>query len=254
MTRPLVLVGAGGFARETAELVRAVNDVCPTWDLLGYLDDAPALNGATVSGLPVLGGLDHLDEHPDAAVVVCIGNPGNYVARAKVVARLGLPADRYATLVHPTAVVPRSARLGVGTVVHATTVLTCDVTVGAHVAIMPAVVLTHDDVVGDFATFGAGVRLAGATVIETGAYIGSGALVREHLTVGAWSMVGMGSVVTRSIPTGEVWMGSPARYLRDAPVLHPVVVDHVAVDHVAVRPAVPALVMTTGARSLEGPQ
>lgn len=223
--RPLVLVGAGGFARETAELVRAINAVRPTWNLLGYLDDAPALAGTTVSGLPVLGGIGHLAElDDDTAVVVCVGNPRNFLSRAKVVGRLALPADRYATLVHPAAVVAGSVRLGVGTVVHATTVFTCDVAVGSHVAVMPGVVLTHDDVVEDYATFGAGVRLAGGTFVHTGAYVGSGALVREHLTIGAWSLVGMGSVVTRSIPSGQVWAGAPARYLRDTPVLDPVAV------------------------------
>jgi len=212
--QPLIIIGAGGFARETIELVRSVNADGGDWELRGVLDDDPALGGEHVSGIPVLGPVDSVDDHGDASVVVCVGNPANFVSRALLVDRLDLPADRYATLVHPSAVVPPTASVGPGSVVHAMTVFTTDVRVGAHVAVMPAVVLTHDVVVGDFVTFGAGVRLAGGVEIGCGAYLGSGAVIREQVVIGPWSLVGAGSVVTRPVPAGEVWVGNPARYLR----------------------------------------
>ncbi|MFC4529952.1 acetyltransferase [Sphaerisporangium dianthi] len=218
---PLLIVGAGGFARETAQLVEAVNAVSPTWELLGHLDDDPAKHGALVDGVPVLGGSGEAAGREDARVVVCVGSPRDHAARARVVARLGLPPDRYATLVHPSASVSRTSSIGPGSIVLAQTVLTAAVTVGAHVSVMPHVTLTHDDVVGDFATLAAGVRLAGAVHVETGAYVGSGALVRETRTIGSYALVGMGSVVTRDIPAREVWAGVPARFLRPATVTVP---------------------------------
>lgn len=213
--RPLILVGAGGFARETAELVRAINDVRPTWDLLGCVDDSPALHGTEVAGMRVLGPCDTVIDG-DAQVAVCLGNPRRYTTRALVVDRLGLPPERYATLVHPAAVIPRSVPVGHGTVVHATTVATGWASIGAHVAVMPGVIITHDDRIRDYVTIAAGVRLAGGVIVERGAYLGSGVLVRENLTIGAWSMVGMGALVTKSIPPGELWIGSPASYLRSS--------------------------------------
>ena len=212
---PLVLVGTGGFARETAEVVHAVNERRPTWDLCGFVDDDPDLTGTCVDGLPVLGPVDLVHRLPDARVVVCTGHPGNYFSRRRIVERLGLPEDRFATLVHPAAVVPRSARLGPGTVVLANAVATTAVRVGAHVAVMPAVVLTHDDVVGDYATLGAGAALAGGVTVGEGAYLGAGVMVREGRTVGPWALVGMGAVVTADVPTRQVWAGVPARFLRD---------------------------------------
>jgi sugar O-acyltransferase (sialic acid O-acetyltransferase NeuD family) len=214
--QPLLLIGAGGFARETLELVRALNAVQPVWDVVGLLDDDPATHGRRVHGVEVIGPAAAVHEHPGALVVACIASPAEPRRRLRLVDRLGLPPARYATLVHPAAVVAASASIGPGTLLHATTVLTADVALGAHVAVMPAVVLTHDDVVGDGVTFGAGVRLAGGVTIERGAYVGAGALVREGLTVGAGAIVGMGAVVTRSVPAGEVWAGTPARRLRAA--------------------------------------
>ncbi|GGM42443.1 transferase [Micromonospora sonchi] len=214
--RDLVIVGAGGFARETAAAVRAVNDARSRWRLLGFLDDDAALHGTERIGLPVLGGIDRLAELGETEVVVCVGNPRNYLARQQIVRRLALPADRYATVVHPSAHLGTACSVGPGTVLLAGAVLTAEATVGAHVAVMPHVVLTHDGRVSDHVTLASGVRLGGGAAVHLGAYVGAGALIREGVTIGEWSQVGMGSVVLRDVPPGEVWVGNPARRLRAA--------------------------------------
>lgn len=227
VTEELLIVGAGGFARETAQAVRDVaaadtaRGLAPRWRLAGHLDDDPALHGRDVDGAAVLGGSDRLHELRAARVVVCVGSPRDYAVRARLVRRLGLPVGRYATVVHPTAVVSGSSVLGAGSVLLAHCVLTAAVRVGSHVAVMPQVVLTHDDAVGDFATLASGVRLGGGVRLGRGAYLGAGSLVREYTTVGAWSLTGMGSTVLGDVPPGEVWAGSPARRLRaaDGPAL-----------------------------------
>ncbi|MGW5462847.1 acetyltransferase [Streptomyces sp. NPDC003996] len=213
----LLIVGAGGFARETAQAVRDAGQA----ELLGHLDDDAALHGTKVDGVPVLGGCELVHDLPGARVVICVGNPRDYAARARLVRRLDLPADRYATVIHPTAVVSATSRVGPGSVLLAHCVLTAAVRVGAHVAVMPQVVLTHDDVVEDHVTLASGVRLGGGARLARGSYVGSGALVREGTTVGAWSLIGMGSTVLGDVPPGEVWAGNPARRLReaDAPAL-----------------------------------
>jgi sugar O-acyltransferase (sialic acid O-acetyltransferase NeuD family) len=214
----LVIVGAGGFGRETAQAVHALNAGGAAWHLLGYLDDDPARHGTMIDGTVVLGGRDEIGRLPDASVVVCTGRPGDYVSRVRIVGELGLPETRYATIVHPTAAVSASSSVGPGCVLLAHVVLTASVRLGSHVAVMPHVVLTHDDVVEDFATLASGVRLGGGVRIGRAAYLGAGALVREQRSVGSCALVGMGAVVTRDIPAGEVWAGVPARHLRAASV------------------------------------
>jgi sugar O-acyltransferase (sialic acid O-acetyltransferase NeuD family) len=213
----LVLVGAGGFGRETAELVRTINGAArsPRWSLLGFLDDDPALRGTAVSGVPVLGGLERLADLPGARVVVCTGHPGNFKSKRRIVERLGIERERYATLIHPAAVVPPSCSVGEGTVLLAGAVATTDVHIGSHVGVMPHAVFTHDDRLEDFVTVGAGVCLAGEVPVRRGAYLGAGCLVRERCTIGEWALVGMGAVVTGDVPEGEVWAGVPARCLRE---------------------------------------
>jgi sugar O-acyltransferase (sialic acid O-acetyltransferase NeuD family) len=214
----LVLMGSGGFGRETAEAVRALADTGIPWRLLGFIDDDPARVGEVIDGMPVLGGREELERLSDARVVVCTGRPGNYVSRLRIVSELGFPPERYATIVHPSAVVSSSSMVGPGTVLLAHTVLTAAVRVGAHVAVMPHVTLTHDVVVEDFATLASRCALGGGVRVSRCAYIGAGAIIGEQRVVGESALVGMGAVVTKDVPPREVWAGVPARRMRAAEI------------------------------------
>lgn len=203
----LILVAASGLALEVAEAARACGIT-----VRGCVDDDDSLWGTCAGGwLPVLGGLAVLDTHRGDRVLLCAGKG---TARAAIADRLraqGLDDRRYATLVHPSVLVPPSCSIGAGSVLLAGCVLTANVTVGAHVVAMPNVTLTHDDVVEDFATLCADVTLGGFVRVGTAAYLGMSASVRERVRVGPRSTLGMGSVLLSDLPDGEVWAGVPAR-------------------------------------------
>ena len=76
------------------------------------------------------GGRDLVEKLPEASFVICTGRPDNYVSRLKIVRDLGLPPQRYATIVHPNAAVSASSSVGPGSVLLAHVTLTAAVTVG----------------------------------------------------------------------------------------------------------------------------
>ena len=208
------MIGAGGLGREVVEAVRAINLRTPTWDLLGFVDDAEGLAGTTVGSVPVIGPVADLADYPDARLVLAVGSSANMFARIRLAARLNLASDRYATVVHPAATLAESTSVGPGSVVLAGAVTTADVHIGAHVVLMPHVLLTHDDSVGDHSTLAGGARLAGGVRLHEGVYVGAGAVVREHLAIGPWALIGMGAVVITDVPPGEMWAGCPATVRR----------------------------------------
>jgi sugar O-acyltransferase (sialic acid O-acetyltransferase NeuD family) len=206
---PLILVAASGLAREVLALVRAHG----SHDVVGFLDDDVARHGTTLDGVPVLGGLDAVTEHPDAELLVCAGKGAS---RERIVERLdglGVFPIRYATVVHPGVDVPDGCEVGVGSVVLAGVALTAAVTVGSHVVVMPNVTLTHDCVLQDFSTVCAGVALGGSVVVGRAAYLGMNASVRENVRVGEGATLGMGAALLVDQPDGETWAGVPARPL-----------------------------------------
>lgn len=210
--RRVLIIGAGGFGRETASLLEAL----PELDAAGFADDSATLQGQSVAGLPVLGRVDIARDREDLCVVVTVGNPRRYDAKQMIVDRLDLNSDRYVTLIHPQSSVGTEVTIGEGTVILAGCVVTHGAKIGRHVALMPNAVVTHDDDIGDYVILGAGAKLGGGVTVGAGAYIGSGALVRESTVIGAGAMIGMGAVVVDDIPSGETWVGVPARPLPNA--------------------------------------
>ena len=52
------------------------------------------------------------------------------------------------------------------------------------------------------------------TVVKKGASIGANATILCGITIGENAMIGAGSVVTKDVPSGEVWIGNPARFFK----------------------------------------
>lgn len=206
----LVILAAGGLGREVAaEVARSSGR-----ELVGFLDDSAELEGASIAGRPVLGGLESATDLPDAHFLVCAGKGAARRAIVQRLGALGVPADRFATLIAGDVYVPPSCSVGPGSILLTGTVLTADVTVGAHVVTMPGVVLTHDNCVKDYATLCARTTLGGNVTIGEAAYLGMGSLVRENRTVGPDSLLGMGAVLLEDLPPGEIWAGVPAAPVR----------------------------------------
>jgi sugar O-acyltransferase (sialic acid O-acetyltransferase NeuD family) len=210
----VVLLGAGGLAREAVEATRA-RPSRATVTAFGYLDDDLAKHGQVIGGLPVLGPTTAVGGlAPDLRFVAAVASSADPGRRSRLVERLDLPDSRYGRIIHPNAALAPSTVVGVGAIVLAGVVATCDVTIGRHVAVMPGCVLTHDVVLGDGCTLASGVQLAGGVQVGADAYLGSAVSVREGVEIGAGAVIGMGAVVLNDVPPGEVWVGVPARPLR----------------------------------------
>ena len=207
---PLLLVGASGLARET--LARGVaRSPSAAWDRarLGRRrpDTLRRRDRRPAGARPIRRGARARRRSRRALP----GEPRNRTSGRTIVRRLGLAADRYATVVHPAASVASGVEIGAGVVLLAVGAVTAPSAIGAHVVVMPGVAITHDDALGDHVTVGARVRARRWRVRRAGAYLGSGALVRENLTVGELVDGRHGRGGPRDVPPHEVWAGYPRR-------------------------------------------
>lgn len=215
--RPLVIVGAGGFGRETVDVVRAINKAGPSaeWDLVGVIDDAPSdvnLERLARMHVPYLGTVDDLTSRTGpAAVAVGVGNP---VARAKVTARLDRMNSRYATLVHPTAVIGGDVKLGEGAIICAGASVGSNVALGRHVHLNPHAVIGHDSVLGDFVSVNPNATVSGDCCVGALVLLGAASVVLQGRQVGARSVVGAAACVVRDIGTEQTVVGVPATPLQ----------------------------------------
>lgn len=196
----LHVVGAGGHAKVVVALAEAAG-----YRIVGIYDDRPAPL-PHVLGHEVIGSVERMAEAMKGVAILAIGSNA---VRARLHRRF--PDMGWATLVHPTAWVAPTARLGAGTVVMAGAVVQPDAVLGRHVIVNTGATIDHDCRVGDFVHVAPGCTLAGNVSLDEGAFLGIGTRVLPGQTVGSWATVGAGAVVHRPVPSHTTVMGVPAR-------------------------------------------
>lgn len=207
-----MVVGVGGFGRETLDVLEAVGQMSPTWHLLGVLDDAPAetdLERIYARGMRFLGSTQAwLDGGNEASYVVGVGAPAT---RRSIAERFELAGLTAATLIHPRAQAGTSTRIGLGSVVCAGAVISTNVTIGRHVHLNPNSTIGHDTELGDFVSINPGAVISGDCRVEHESLVGASGTVLQGLVVGQGAIVGASACVVRDVPPRTTVKGVPAR-------------------------------------------
>lgn len=160
----------------------------------------------TVLGAPVVGGLGSL-EGSGSEVVIALGNNERRLA----IASLLRDSVRFATVVHPSAAVLPTARLGPGTVVFAGAVVNTEARVGAHVIVNSGAIVEHDCALEDGVSVSPGARMGGRVHVRRAAFIATGATLAPRVNIGEQAIVGAGAVVVRDVAARSIVYGVPAR-------------------------------------------
>jgi sugar O-acyltransferase (sialic acid O-acetyltransferase NeuD family) len=215
MAKDIVVLGAAATSHSIMDALESVNQLQPAWNILGFVDDNPALHGTEVYGYGVLGGSELVlkPEFRYASVVIGVANEGQLLIRKKISERLGLPPERYPVIVHPSASVSPKARLGPGCVVLFGTRCSGGAKLGSHVVVLEGSCIGHDCEISSFATVCCHATVGAYVRMGEGAFISTGAHLRVGISVGAESKVGMGSVALRNVPAGKTVFGNPAAVL-----------------------------------------
>ena len=211
MSGDVVIIGTGGHGREVLDVFEALRAAGESWNVLGFLDDAPERRGTTVRGLPVLGGVSWLTERQASARPQAFIGIGSTVVRWRIAERLAGWGVQFPTLVHPRASVTPHVELAEGVLIAAGAVLTSSLRMGAHSFLNVGASVSHDCAVGRCCAIQMGARLSGAVTIGNGVEIGVGAVVRQNITIGEWTSVGAGAAVVSAIPSNVIAVGVPAR-------------------------------------------
>lgn len=205
----LIIVGGGGFSREVIWLARECSD---TWDIIGILDDNPAMLGQTFCGIQVLGNIADSVNYSDASFVVAVGSPRT---RCAIVKRMQSYGDVcFATLIHSSVLKSDYVEIGAGSIITAGCILTTQIVLGRHSIVNLACTIGHDVVTGDFCTLAPQIAVSGNVVFGDGVEVGTGSTIIQGLSLGQGSFVGAGAVVSKNIPPNVLAVGCPARQVK----------------------------------------
>jgi sugar O-acyltransferase (sialic acid O-acetyltransferase NeuD family) len=194
----VVVIGAGGHAKVLISTLAACG-----LTIAAVFDDDDSKWGLDAQGTPV----SPTQRERGGSGVIGIGDNGK---RRHVAMTFTF---EWRTVVHPSACVHHSVRLGRGSVVFAGAVVQPDAVIGDHVIVNTGATIDHECVIGDFAHLAPGVHLAGAVQVGEGAFLGIGSVVTPGVRIGRWSTLGAGAVAIRDVADGAVAVGVPAHAL-----------------------------------------
>lgn len=195
----VVVIGAGGHAKVVVATLVALGR-----EIAAIVDDDPARHGSSLLGLAVTGPVASFPLSGRPAIVAI----GDNAARHRVSGALDC---RWQAVVHPSAIVHPSVRIGEGAFVAAGAVIQPDSEIGPHSIVNTGATVDHDCRVGGWAHLAPGVHLAGDVKVGAGALVGLGAGIAPGVSIGDWTVLGAGAMAVSDIADRVMAVGVPAR-------------------------------------------
>jgi sugar O-acyltransferase (sialic acid O-acetyltransferase NeuD family) len=200
--KTLAIIGASGHGKVLADMA----------ELLGYnvtfFDDAYP-NKLANEHWPIAGNLTVLLKNPNLyeCVVVAIGN--NQM-RNTLCIKLINDGFKLPTLIHPTSVISKYAKIADGSVFLANSVVNAFAQIGRNCIINTGAIIEHDCVIGEAVHVSPNVALAGGTKVGDLSWLGIGSLTKQLVEIGENTIIGANTTVINNIPSNVMAVGTPA--------------------------------------------
>ncbi len=214
--KKLIILGGRGIGMIAASVA---NDL-GTYEVMGFLNDFVPIGDKVgkYNGYNVIGVSNDVKKYlEDEDIYFFIGYVGmkNEKEVFEKITSLDIPRHRFATLIHPSAIIPKGfCSIGNGVLMAPLSQLSPDTTVEDNCILLPNSFLGHDSTMKRFSHITANSVVGGNVTLGRGAHVGTNATIRENITIGDFALVGSGSVVLNDVPENSIVVGNPARILK----------------------------------------
>lgn len=211
--KKLVIMGGQGNGTVVAQIVEDINKVQKEWEIIGFLNDREV---EPINGYPVLGKVNYetvaelLKDDSVFFFYALISIKLNYKFLSKL-HDLKIPIERFAQVIHPSAVVSKDAVIGKNVCVQAFSIVGPNANVGNFVQIFGHATVGHNCKVEDYAYVTSNSIIGAHVHLKQGAFLGVNSSTLDRVTIGEWSVVGQHSNVIRDVPDYTVVVGNPAK-------------------------------------------
>ena len=214
--KKLIILGGRGIGMIAASVAQDLG----YYEVLGFLNDFVP-KGDTVGkykNQPVIGTTKDVQKYlKDDNVYFFIGYIGmkNEKEVFNKISKLNIPRSRFATLIHPSAIIPKGyCQIGNGVLISPLVQLSPDTTIEDNCILLPNSFLGHDSTMRRFSHITANSVVGGNVELGRGSHIGTNATIRENIKIGEFAIVGSGSVVLNDVPKESIHVGNPAKALK----------------------------------------
>lgn len=212
----LVILGGSGIGMIAASIA---NDL-GYYNVLGFLNDVLPVNSkiGKFNKIPIIGTTEDLPKYlNDDKTVVFVAYVGmqNEKEVYEKLESLKIPDAKFATLIHPSAIIPKGfCEIGDGVLMAPLSQISPDVTLENNCILLANSFVGHDSTLKKFAHIATNSVIGANVSVGRACHIGSNATIREKIKIGDFSLIGAGSVVLNDVPENSILVGNPARLLK----------------------------------------
>lgn len=213
--KKLIIIGGYGNGTVVQSTVEDINKIKKEWELLGFLNDYEKNN---INGYNVLGLIDkktvseYLKDENIYFFYSLISVKLNHKFLYKL-KDLEIPLERFATIIHPTAVISETAKIGYGVCIQPFVSVGPNTTLGNFIQIFAQSLIGHGSTLDDYSYVANNACIGAHVHLKEGAYLGTNATTLENVTLGKWSVTGIGSVVLKNVDDYAKVVGNPSRLI-----------------------------------------
>lgn len=214
--KELYILGGSGIGMIAASIAETLGN----YKVKGFLNDVVEVGTSIGKNkkIPVVGTTNDLPKFLKKAntyfFIAYVGLK-NEKDTFKKISSLNIPPERFATLIHPTAIIPEGyCKIGNGVLFAPLTQLSPDTTISDNCILLANSFVGHDSTLDKFAHIATNGVVGANVHIGKAVHVGSNSTIREKIKVGDFSLIGAGSVVLNDVPENSIVVGNPARILK----------------------------------------
>jgi len=209
-----IIVGAGGFGREIFHWINDWLSFDETrkndYQIKGFLGlDDNELDGFDFP-VGILGYEETYAFQKDDLFVMGVGQT---TLKRKIATRMTELKAEFFTLIHPTAVVCPTVKIGRGSVICPYATVSCDVELGEFTMLNAHSSIGHDCKLGDCCVMSGYANLNGFVTLENEVFMGTRATVVARKTVGSQSRISAHALVVSDVPERTTVLANAGRFI-----------------------------------------
>lgn len=207
--KKIAIIGSQDLAQQIAHLVNTDSD---TQRVVGFYDDFVEQD-TLVKELPILGKIANIEEDffnkKFDELLIGIGYK-HFGFRKKLFDDLN-PKIPFATFVHSSCVVDKTAKIGKGSVLYPTSIIDQNVIVENNVLVNLGCCISHDSTIGHHSYLSPRVAIAGKVNVGECSFIGINATIIDGISIIKNTTIGAATNVIKNIIEAGVYVGNPAK-------------------------------------------
>lgn len=210
----IIMIGGKGSAVVVAEQIYDTQIKNGTVEFLGFAFDDESY-GEQINGFPILcktyEAYEKYGKYEDVKFLYQLYRPDLMKERIQLLQSYQIPRERFATFIHHSAYVAKSAVLGYGNIILSNVVINSNAVIGDFNTIHSNSLVGHDTSLQNYNFVAAHNVIGSNSKIGDANFFGINSSINNYISIGNFNFVGMASNLIKGLENENKVYGNPAR-------------------------------------------